>query len=93
MNPSRSEHMELEVLMTTVRDGDQVGWDIEFEDLREHHAPKIRALTLNVLQNGIREPLLIGDDGRLWDGHHRLYVAHAMGFTHVPVKYAREMRR
>jgi hypothetical protein len=41
------------------------------------------------LKAEVEQGTLIGDDGRLWDGHHRLYAAYWMGYTHVPVKYAR----
>jgi len=85
-----TDHMTVADLMRDIQDGDRITWSAEFNWLRENHAPQLRALFLSVLQNGIREPLLIGDDGRLWDGHHRLYVAHSLGFKHVPVKYARQ---
>lgn len=84
-----TEHMKVADLMRGVQDGDGLTWLGEFDWLRVNHAARLRGLFLSVLQNGIREPLLIGDDGRLWDGHHRLYVAYTLGFTHVPVKHAR----
>lgn len=82
--------MQIDELMTLYKDGGELGWEYEFNWMRSEHSAKVSELTLSVLQNGIREPLLIGDDGRLWDGHHRLYVAYFLGFTHVPVKYARD---
>lgn len=84
--------MRPQQVMRDYRPGDPHSWAKEFAWLRENHAAKLRALFGDVLRNGIREPILLGDDGRLWDGHHRLYVAHALGFTHVPVKFARPER-
>lgn len=81
--------MDLALLLTEFRDGDEHGWDVEFEYLRTHHGSKIRDLIGSVLRTGIRRPILIGDDGRVWDGHHRLYAAHTLGFKQVPVEYAR----
>ena len=84
-----TEFMRVEELLATVKDGDEHGWETEFRILRETHGHRNRELASSILRTGIREPLLIGDDGRLWDGHHRLYAAYWMGYTHVPVKYAR----
>ena len=81
--------VDLKELLATIEDGDGIGWEAEFGWLRKNHAPKVRGLALSILQNGIREPVLIGPDGRMWDGHHRVYVAYMLGFTHIPVKYAR----
>lgn len=76
-------------LLSTVKDGDEHGWDAEFEYLRMEHGARIRSLIGSILRTGIRAPILIGDDGRVWDGHHRLYAAHVLGFKQVPVEYAR----
>lgn len=81
--------MDLVELFATVKDGDEHGWDVEFEYLRTNHGARIRALVGSILRTGIRKPILIGDDGRVWDGHHRLYAAHVLGFKQVPVEYAR----
>ncbi len=84
------EQMNLETLLATVKDGDEHGWPSEFEFLRRTHGHRIRKLTRSILDRGITTPILIGDDGRVWDGHHRLYVAHFLGFKVVPVEYARK---
>lgn len=81
--------MDLARLLAEVRDGDEHGWDAEFEYLRTQHGAKVRELIGSVLRAGIRRPILIGDDGRVWDGHHRLYAAHVLGFKQVPVQFAR----
>lgn len=84
-----SEHMKLDHLLAEFKDGDEHGWEAEFDILRREHGRCIRELTSSVLQRGIHTPILLGNDGRVWDGHHRLYVAHALGFNTVPVEYAR----
>lgn len=33
----------------------------------------------------IREPVELGDDGRIWDGHHRITVAYLDRLAEVPV--------
>lgn len=30
--------------------------------------------------------IVLGNDGRVWDGHHRIVAARRLGFTHVPVE-------
>lgn len=84
-----TEQMRLAHVLDHVKDGDEHGWVREFEFLRQAHGHRIRTLTRSILNEGIRTPILIGSDGRVWDGHHRLYVAHALGFEYVPVEFAR----
>lgn len=85
----RTGTMNLDDLLATVRDGDEHGWPAEFEYLRLNHGARIRALIGSVLRTGIRSPILIGSDGRIWDGHHRIYAAHVLGIRQIPVQYAR----
>lgn len=86
-----AERMKLDDLMRKVQDGEGHGWVTEFEWLRkEHDGAPIRSLIASILRVGIQRPVLIGSDGRLWDGHHRVYAAWALGLTEIPVEYARE---
>ena len=32
------------------------------------------------------QPVCLGDDGRIWDGHHRIVAAHRLGFETIPVE-------
>jgi hypothetical protein len=82
--------MELNKLLEDYLDGDEVGWRETFEELRVKQGHRIRVLTRQILDRGIVDPNMLGDDGRIWDGHHRIYIAFVLGFTHVPVKPARE---
>lgn len=77
--------MSRETLIAEFRDGDEHGWDTEFEYLETHHAEKIEALVESVKRHGILEPVLLGNDGRVWDGHHRITAAWLAGVTMIPV--------
>src|SRR5690606_24415273 len=47
-------------------------------------------LLTRIREEGIREPILLGTDGRVWDGHHRITVAMHLGLESVPVEFASE---
>lgn len=36
----------------------------------------------------VDQPVLLGNDGRVWDGHHRIVAARRLGFTHIPTEAA-----
>lgn len=36
----------------------------------------------------MKYPILLGTDGRVWDGHHRLCVADMLGLDAVPCEFA-----
>lgn len=78
--------MKLDQLLRSYTPGDVHSWHDEFSWLRENHGHRLRSLFMSVLQHGIREPVLLGHDGRVWDGHHRIYVAYHLGFTDIRVK-------
>ncbi|MEV5068963.1 ParB N-terminal domain-containing protein [Microbacterium sp. LMI12-1-1.1] len=83
-----SRAVPLDALLQVVRDGDEHGWDREFDLLATDHAKRIEHLAESVQRDGIREPIVIGPDGRVWDGHHRLAVAKLLGIAEVPVEFA-----
>lgn len=70
-------------VMAAYEDGDGCGWPEEFASLLASDGEHLSALLLDVQENGFREPILLGNDGRLWDGHHRLLVALLLG-VNVP---------
>jgi hypothetical protein len=80
--------MPLHALLRDYRDGDGRGWQTEFDWLESHHGDRLDKLTTSVQESGIREPILLGDDGRVWDGRHRLAVAQRLGLDYVPVRRA-----
>jgi hypothetical protein len=63
-------------------------WDEEWADLDARHAATgyLDTLEQQIRENGITMPVLIGNDGRLWDGHHRLRIAVRLGIPYVPVE-------
>ena len=63
-------------------------WDEEWVDLDARHAETgyLDRLEREIKSNGITMPVLIGTDGRLWDGHHRLRIAVRLGIDYVPVE-------
>jgi hypothetical protein len=61
-------------------------WDEEWADLDHYRAKELADLETQIKVNGITEPVLIGSDGRLWDGHHRLRLAVRLGIGYVPVR-------
>jgi hypothetical protein len=77
------------VVMIIVKDGDEIGWAEEFQWLWTVHRTEMLELMDSVLCDGFREPILVGNDGRLWDGHHRLAVALALHLP-FPVEFAPE---
>ena len=48
-----------------------------------HHQEKIEQ---SIAAEGFREPVLLGDDGRVWDGHHRILAGRRLRLL-VPVEY------
>jgi len=76
-------------VLTEVRCGSQDWtWDEEWADLDRRHAETgyLDKLTEDIRTNGITMPVLIGTNGRLWDGHHRLRIAVRLGIGYVPVE-------
>lgn len=67
-------------------------WAAEFGDLLTRDGGALASLLADVAVHGIREPLLLGDDRRVWDGHHRLLVARLLGLTAIPVQHAADLR-
>jgi hypothetical protein len=65
-------------------------WSEEFQLLTHDpaHAEKTAELIADLSQNGMREPIVLGGDGRLWDGHHRVVAAIHLGWKYVPATYS-----
>lgn len=78
--------MPLIVLLDKYRDGDEHGWATEFDWIRKNHREILDRLMVSIEANGIREPVSLGNDGRVWDGHHRLCAAWILGITDIPVR-------
>lgn len=80
--------MPTDAVLRDYRDGDELGWYTEFENLHRYHKARLDEIAMSACTEGIRVPILLGNDGRVWDGHHRLCVADGMGIEYVPVQFA-----
>ena len=60
-------------------------WQEEYASLIDR--PVTQQLLAKVREEGILEPILLGNDGRVWDGHHRITVAMELGLDTVPVEF------
>ena len=58
-------------------------WIDENEAIDAH--PQTAELLASIEAEGMQEPISLGDDGRVWDGHHRVCIAARLGFDVVPV--------
>lgn len=47
--------------------------------------------TTSIQEVGMRMPILLGSDGRVWDGHHRFAAAEHLGIPVVPVIFEAEV--
>lgn len=63
-------------------------WDDEYDWCWDHHQTVMADLVADIASTGIREPVLLGSDGRVWDGHHRICAAIHLFLTEVPVTFA-----
>ncbi|MFF1946928.1 hypothetical protein ACFVWF_32845 [Rhodococcus qingshengii] len=73
-----------------VRPGDEHSWSDEFKFLWTNDQRGMLELVDSIAKEGIREAVVIGADGRLWDGHHRLAVAIALQLGPIEVLDHRE---
>jgi hypothetical protein len=78
--------------MTTVAPGNQWPWGEELALLWSALHHESAALLDSVVAKGFWEPILMGDDSRLWGGHRRLAVAPEVGIS-VPVELGGEEAR
>lgn len=64
-------------------------WQQEFDDLKD--SPVTKEIEARVDKEGISfvdciSPVLLGSDGRVWDGHHRIVIAMKRGITTLNVE-------
>ena len=65
-------------------------WAEEFAWILDFHGDYVSDLLTDIEKSGIKVPILLGDDGRVWNGHHRLLVARILGMAEVPVTHAED---
>lgn len=82
-----TEYMKLDDILANYRDGDEHGWDVEFDYLWSRETAYLDRLSTSIQETGMQEPILLGSDGRVWNGHHRLAIARSLGIESVPVKF------
>ncbi len=63
-------------------------WSWEEEVKKLANRDRTKQLVESIHTEGIREPILLGNDGRVWDGHHRITVARHLGIRDVPVEFS-----
>lgn len=69
-------------------------WDEEYRDLTVDN-PVTDAIRRRVDTEGIGfqddiAPVMLGSDGRVWDGHHRICIAIERDITHLDVEIVTE---
>lgn len=84
--------MSLRRLMRKYANGDETGWKAEFAYLEKNDSEYLSYLAdCIMLDGGIIVPIHLGWDKRVWDGHHRIYVAKSLGMKRVPVYKQRKV--
>ncbi len=65
-------------------------WEQEKDDLIDHDMDRLSEMVVDILLGeGIRRPVVLGADGRVWDGHHRIVAAMIAGLSSmVPVMHS-----
>lgn len=78
-NPEELTEIKLEDLLKQwVPGSHEWSWEEEYEDLIKHQDTVL--LESEILSRGFNfanasEPIMLGPDGRVWDGHHRIVLA------------------
>lgn len=80
--------MPPEDIMRAFKAGDEHSWWVESMFLWRFQAEGMNSLADDMANCGMRNPVLIGNDGRVWDGHHRIVIAAGLGIPKIPVRFA-----
>lgn len=59
-------------------------WEDEADDLLGRDLKYMAELKNDIWSNGMHTPVLLGDDGRVWDGHHRIITASHLRLKAIP---------
>lgn len=82
--------MPITELMQTVRPGSYDrpwSWLDEARWLWTHQPGIMANLVQSILADGQQEPVKAGFDGRMWDGHHRVFALLAAGESMIDVEF------
>lgn len=83
-----SFQLPISTVLHRYRDGDEHGWDREFDLIESEFTGKLDMIATSMQESGQHDPILLGPDGRVWDGHKRLTAAHRLlGWQSVVVSY------
>lgn len=63
----------------------EFGWDIDRVRLLEHK--RVVKMTAEIVKHGIMGEVILGSDGRVWDGLHRIAIALELGIEWIPFVY------
>lgn len=85
-----ARNVSLISLLDVFTSGDEWDWEEEFSYLWSNHGERMDYLANSIQETGIQTPILLGNDGRVWDGHHRLAAAYSLGIHRVPVVFSGE---
>lgn len=78
----------LTMFLAYTEPGDQDwSWRSQFKWLEENHHDKLRRVYWSMHAEGQHEAVKVGPDQRLWDGHHRVWAAVALGWKEILVDY------
>lgn len=66
-------------------------WSVEYADISRNWRPGVDDdLLASIGRDGVLEPVLLGDDYRVWEGHHRIIFAHWHDRDRpIPVEYGK----
>lgn len=79
--------LPLATVTSRYRDGDEHGWDTEFGIIHREFPADLLGIRRSMEAEGQMNPVLLGSDGRVWDGHKRLAAATDLGWKTVKVTY------
>lgn len=90
-DPQHVKIVSTKAVLDLFMPGNADTWFDSFKKVRElHHADGyLISLRESIQLEGMRDPIVIGSDGCVWDGHHRLSIATgALSLSKVPIIFS-----
>jgi ParB-like chromosome segregation protein Spo0J len=82
----------LQDVLDNYQDKGDRGWETLFRNLRVESNEEIDNLATSIQEEGIKEPIILGEDGYVWEGRSRLCVADMLGIERVPVLFSEDLK-
>lgn len=82
-----TEYLPVGTVLSRWVPGDEHSWADEFAWILAHRRTEFADLLADLAADGQREPVDLGADGRVWDGHHRIFAAVVKGDTYIKVRH------